>query len=143
MFECYPYFCCFYDSIFSSVPAFQLFQSKIDCQTSASTYGFMACTGTNFVTLQSKMYWYCWIDIFSVLDHCFYIPIANKAGECPKFTVSDGNCVQECQSDADCIGDAKCCFSGCVSSCLNPVFAEHITTQGPQLPPQPYGEPGG
>jgi hypothetical protein len=66
----------------------------------------------------------------------------NKTGECPKFTVSDGNCVHECQSDADCTGDTKCCFSGCVSSCLNPVFAEHLTTQGPHLPPQPYGEPG-
>ncbi|XP_021914576.1 papilin isoform X2 [Zootermopsis nevadensis] len=67
----------------------------------------------------------------------------NKPGQCPKFAVSDGNCVQECQSDADCTGDTKCCFSGCVSSCLNPVFAEHITTEAPHLlPPESYGIQG-
>ncbi|XP_023705293.1 papilin isoform X5 [Cryptotermes secundus] len=66
----------------------------------------------------------------------------NKPGHCPRFAVSDGTCIQECQSDADCTGDTKCCFSGCVSSCLNPVLAEHITTEAPRLPPESYGEPG-
>ncbi|XP_069673465.1 papilin isoform X4 [Periplaneta americana] len=65
----------------------------------------------------------------------------NKPGQCPDFAVSNGTCVHECQSDADCTGDAKCCFKGCVSSCLNPVFPEHLTTESPRLPPE-YGIPG-
>jgi hypothetical protein len=69
--------------------------------------------------------------------------VANKPGQCPRFAVTDGTCNQECLSDADCTGDTKCCFNGCVSSCLNPVLAENITTEAPHLPPESYGEPGG
>jgi WAP-type (Whey Acidic Protein) ''four-disulfide core''. len=43
--------------------------------------------------------------------------------------------VHECRTDADCTENNKCCYSGCVSSCLTPVFGEPLTTEGPRLPP--------
>ncbi|KAJ9585100.1 hypothetical protein L9F63_020556, partial [Diploptera punctata] len=58
----------------------------------------------------------------------------DKPGSCPRFSVSAENCVTECKTDADCTGNNKCCHSGCVSSCLSPVFGEPLTTEGPREP---------
>ncbi|XP_046998769.1 papilin isoform X1 [Schistocerca americana] len=72
----------------------------------------------------------------------------NKPGECPKLVEENENCIQECQSDADCTDIRKCCFSGCGSSCLNPVYpGQLLTTERPVVQPQPqppygvYDEP--
>uniref|UniRef100_A0A670ZLW5 WAP domain-containing protein n=1 Tax=Pseudonaja textilis TaxID=8673 RepID=A0A670ZLW5_PSETE len=47
---------------------------------------------------------------------------AEKAGVCPQAELErpDGNCTEECQSDARCEGNQKCCRTGCGTSCRIP-----------------------
>ncbi|XP_058032713.1 uncharacterized protein LOC131195101 [Ahaetulla prasina] len=48
--------------------------------------------------------------------------VAEKAGTCPQaeLEVPNGNCTEECQSDARCEGNQKCCRTGCGTSCQIP-----------------------
>ena len=51
---------------------------------------------------------------------------ADKAGRCPESTPvvveasPGGNCTEECQSDASCPENQKCCPAGCGTSCQVP-----------------------
>lgn len=47
------------------------------------------------------------------------------------------NCVNECKTDADCDGTAKCCFNGCGTSCVEPALP------ATQAPTETYHVPGG
>lgn len=49
---------------------------------------------------------------------------ADKPGVCPVLGNSS-RCDRECNSDADCRGDKKCCAAGCGLSCVAPL--EDIT----------------
>lgn len=60
-----------------------------------------------------------------------------KEGECPQLSYQSSSCAQECNSDADCEGRAKCCYNGCATSCVDPFI---LVTQAP--PPEPE-VPGG
>ncbi|XP_063154198.1 WAP four-disulfide core domain protein 3 [Candoia aspera] len=48
--------------------------------------------------------------------------VAEKAGTCPntELEMPSGNCTEECQSDASCEGNQKCCQTGCRTSCQIP-----------------------
>ncbi|KAG8131480.1 hypothetical protein E2320_009405 [Naja naja] len=48
--------------------------------------------------------------------------VAEKAGICPQAGLErpNGNCTEECQSDARCKGNQKCCRTGCGTSCRIP-----------------------
>uniref|UniRef100_A0AAU6NSY4 Waprin-Phi1-like protein transcript variant X1 n=1 Tax=Micrurus mipartitus TaxID=430902 RepID=A0AAU6NSY4_MICMP len=48
--------------------------------------------------------------------------VAEKAGICPQAESEspNGNCTEECQSDARCEGNQKCCRTGCGTSCRIP-----------------------
>ncbi|ETE59165.1 hypothetical protein L345_15106, partial [Ophiophagus hannah] len=48
--------------------------------------------------------------------------VAEKAGICPQAELErpNGNCTEECQSDAHCEGNQKCCQTGCGTSCRIP-----------------------
>lgn len=64
---------------------------------------------------------------------CFTV---NKPGVCPNLIPSRaGNCEQECQTDADCAADMKCCYNGCGSSCLVPI--QEDTNEIPRRPVEP------
>lgn len=43
---------------------------------------------------------------------------ASKAGTCP--AMEEGFCLNECETDTDCLGDRKCCSNACGSRCLRP-----------------------
>ncbi|XP_015271645.1 PREDICTED: waprin-Phi1-like [Gekko japonicus] len=45
-----------------------------------------------------------------------------KAGTCPRTetVTTSGNCTEECQSDAHCEENQKCCPAGCGTSCQVP-----------------------
>ncbi|XP_035723305.1 papilin-like isoform X5 [Vespa mandarinia] len=67
-----------------------------------------------------------------------------KSGRCP--TVSNSTrCERECETDADCTGEWKCCDNGCGTSCLEPALEQAITTPSlfvtPPVTPQYGGEP--
>ncbi|XP_063221793.1 papilin isoform X2 [Bacillus rossius redtenbacheri] len=61
----------------------------------------------------------------------------NKPGLCPRLTPGAGTCHKECETDADCAAELKCCLNGCGSSCISP-FAppepQILTTKSPALP---------
>jgi hypothetical protein len=62
------------------------------------------------------------VTVFCIRAPCY--PVAEcipnpKPGSCP--APSDyGICIQDCDSDADCDGDQKCCSNGCGKVCLSP-----------------------
>lgn len=52
-----------------------------------------------------------------------------KNGRCPRLEESR-SCVTECNTDADCRGESKCCSAGCSSVCVLPAAErERMTTQ--------------
>ncbi|KAK2706695.1 hypothetical protein QYM36_014662 [Artemia franciscana] len=53
--------------------------------------------------------------------------LVDKPGECPTIYGQSSNCERECDTDADCPGDRKCCRTDCGSSCVAPV----LTTLAP------------
>ncbi|XP_045537794.1 papilin isoform X3 [Papilio machaon] len=61
-----------------------------------------------------------------VLQEISYVAscnVMNKTGSCPvaeEMPVLDGSCRVECNDDADCRGEAKCCARGCSQLCLAP-----------------------
>lgn len=57
-------------------------------------------------------------------------PTAMKYGKCPVVSNST-RCEQECRTDADCIGDYKCCDNGCGTSCLEPASEDSVTAYPP------------
>lgn len=61
----------------------------------------------------------------------------NKEGVCPQQVLVSGNCSDECNTDADCADDLKCCFNGCGSSCIRPAASD---SERPERP-YPEGEP--
>ncbi|KAM3839424.1 waprin-Phi1-like isoform 1-T1 [Vipera latastei] len=48
--------------------------------------------------------------------------VAEKAGSCPQAELEtpNGNCTEDCRSDASCEGNQKCCQRGCGTSCQIP-----------------------
>lgn len=73
-----------------------------------------------------------------------FLSAAIKAGRCP--TVSNSTrCERECETDADCTGEWKCCDNGCGTSCLEPALEQPITTPSlrvtPPVTPQYGAEP--
>ncbi|XP_013170735.1 PREDICTED: papilin isoform X4 [Papilio xuthus] len=83
--------------------------------------------------------------------------IMNKTGSCPAvedMPVLDSSCRIECNDDADCRGEAKCCTSGCSQLCLAPAAptlppaanitatsaAPHTTAYQPELPQAPRAD---
>ncbi|CAK1550996.1 unnamed protein product [Leptosia nina] len=65
--------------------------------------------------------------------------LANKTGSCPAEEPSlttESQCRRECNDDADCPADGKCCLRGCSNLCLEPVgLSLATTTHTPELPP--------
>lgn len=61
----------------------------------------------------------------------FFLFIATKPGRCPVVSNST-RCEQECESDADCSRDWKCCSNGCGTSCLEPAPEQPVHTPQPQ-----------
>ncbi|XP_040302865.1 WAP four-disulfide core domain protein 2 isoform X2 [Herpailurus yagouaroundi] len=61
---------------------------------------------------------------------------AEKTGVCPQLQ-ADLNCMQECQSDAQCADNLKCCQAGCGTICHLPDEKQgscpHVNTDFPQL----------
>ncbi|XP_042786771.1 WAP four-disulfide core domain protein 2 isoform X1 [Panthera pardus] len=61
---------------------------------------------------------------------------AEKTGVCPQLQ-ADQNCTQECQSDAQCADNLKCCQAGCATICHLPDEKQgscpHVNTDFPQL----------
>lgn len=43
-----------------------------------------------------------------------------KAGHCPQNNLNSEVCKRDCDDDADCRGDYKCCVSGCSQICTAP-----------------------
>ncbi|XP_065722469.2 papilin isoform X5 [Drosophila suzukii] len=64
----------------------------------------------------------CAIDV-SRSDDRQFAPVCreiNKPGECPALSANASGCVRECYSDADCLGNNKCCSDGCGQLCVHP-----------------------
>ncbi|XP_060859868.1 papilin isoform X4 [Metopolophium dirhodum] len=51
-----------------------------------------------------------------------------KPGECPQIAVYQSDCAEQCRTDADCVGDDKCCYNGCGTFCLRPQQSTSTTT---------------
>jgi len=49
-----------------------------------------------------------------------------KTGRCPQLPVDDG-CHVQCTSDGHCLGQQKCCRSGCSRTCVDPGKKKTIT----------------
>lgn len=110
---------------------------------------FPVCRQGNiiFLSFSILIFWYVkyWISIIIEL-YCFVIIfviiskiLAEKPGECP-ILANSSRCDRECNSDADCRGDKKCCSAGCGLSCVPPV--EDIT-QAPERVYPNANVPGG
>ncbi|XP_050528636.1 papilin isoform X2 [Daktulosphaira vitifoliae] len=54
-----------------------------------------------------------------------------KPGECPQLSAYQSSCAEECKTDADCVGDDKCCYNGCGTSCLRPQPVSPPTSPAP------------
>ncbi|XP_074105077.1 proteoglycan-like sulfated glycoprotein papilin isoform X3 [Cotesia typhae] len=63
-----------------------------------------------------------------------------KPGRCPIVSYST-RCEKECETDAECPGEHKCCDNGCGTSCLEPASEEPLVTSPPtyNLTAPPYG----
>lgn len=57
-----------------------------------------------------------------------------KAGRCPQVELNSGECERDCDDDADCRGDYKCCISGCSQICTAP--EEERVRPPPTSPPR-------
>ncbi|KAK8752574.1 hypothetical protein OTU49_006287 [Cherax quadricarinatus] len=55
----------------------------------------------------------------------------NKAGECPKTSGRTYQCETDCENDAGCYGDHKCCYNGCGYTCVAPVRADQEPAYSP------------
>ena len=54
-------------------------------------------------------------------------PAPPKPGQCPVVEPSGfGICVQECEDDWSCDGDAKCCANGCGQTCMSPIQSMNV-----------------
>ncbi|XP_017001607.2 papilin isoform X1 [Drosophila takahashii] len=64
----------------------------------------------------------CAIDVSSSDDRQFapVCRLINKPGECPALSANASGCARECYSDADCLGENKCCNDGCGHLCVHP-----------------------
>ncbi|KAK7075724.1 hypothetical protein SK128_022420, partial [Halocaridina rubra] len=54
-----------------------------------------------------------------------------KEGECPSVSGRTSQCENDCENDAGCPGDQKCCYNGCGNSCLPPAQVEPAYTRPP------------
>ncbi|XP_063819677.1 WAP four-disulfide core domain protein 3 [Pseudophryne corroboree] len=55
------------------------------------------------------------------LDNCQKMckpPAQERPGACPVFTAHAGKCSDNCTSDSECPGHAKCCFKTCGKTCV-------------------------
>ena len=68
----------------------------------------------------------CLIFCLSCLGPLTAPPAPPKPGQCPVVEPSGfGICVQECEDDSGCDGDAKCCANGCGQTCMAPIISMH------------------
>ncbi|XP_046586723.1 papilin isoform X2 [Neodiprion lecontei] len=70
---------------------------------------------------------------------CESLPTVTKPGMCPA-VVNGASCQEECDSDAECPEDLKCCPSSCGSSCLKPAAAVQPVPVQP-VPTEPLPTP--
>lgn len=49
---------------------------------------------------------------------------ANKPGRCPANNGQSYQCKEECQNDAHCDAELKCCYDGCGYACVKPIREE-------------------
>nr|XP_046466549.1 papilin isoform X8 [Neodiprion pinetum] len=70
---------------------------------------------------------------------CESLPTVTKPGMCPA-VVNGASCQEECDSDAQCPEDLKCCPSSCGSSCLKPAAAVQPVPVQP-VPTEPLPTP--
>ncbi|RXG71268.1 hypothetical protein Avbf_08203 [Armadillidium vulgare] len=62
----------------------------------------------------------------------------NKPGKCPPLSGEITKCDQECESDASCPGNQKCCYNDCAYVCVDPVTEElKIEEEQPAYTPPP------
>ncbi|RXG71267.1 Papilin [Armadillidium vulgare] len=62
----------------------------------------------------------------------------NKPGKCPPLSGEITKCDQECESDASCPGNQKCCYNDCAYVCVDPVTEESkIEEEQPAYTPPP------
>ena len=54
----------------------------------------------------------------------FLLMAVNKPGRCPQTNGQSFQCDDECQNDAGCGSELKCCYNGCGYSCVSPVQEE-------------------
>ncbi|XP_025408017.1 papilin isoform X2 [Sipha flava] len=67
-----------------------------------------------------------------------------KPGKCPQLASYQVDCAEQCRTDADCVGDDKCCYNGCGTFCLRPQLSTPTTmpttttteSQEKESPPQ-------
>lgn len=62
----------------------------------------------------------------------------NKPGKCPPLSGEIFKCDRECDSDATCTADQKCCYNGCAYVCVDPVTDKPEEHQ-PAYTPAPEG----
>ncbi|XP_042237860.1 papilin-like isoform X4 [Homarus americanus] len=55
----------------------------------------------------------------------------NKLGQCPKTSGRTYQCENDCENDAGCYGDHKCCYNGCGYSCVAPVREDQEPAYSP------------
>lgn len=65
--------------------------------------------------------------------------LENKPGECPRLG-NDTTCDRECNDDADCRDNSKCCQAGCAHVCVSPAIEDDFVTHQPP-PPVEHHEP--
>ncbi|XP_050510138.1 papilin isoform X5 [Diabrotica virgifera virgifera] len=65
--------------------------------------------------------------------------LRNKPGTCPRLEITD-NCERECNTDADCALQMKCCNTGCGTSCVDPP-GQLVTQNLPAYTERPTDSP--
>jgi len=74
----------------------------------------------------------CSVDITSQEGPTVFVAVCrkqDKPGRCPRLE-DTANCEAECDNDADCRGDHKCCNAGCSRVCALPIDErERATTE--------------
>ncbi|XP_050439361.1 papilin isoform X2 [Adelges cooleyi] len=87
----------------------------------------------------------CIVDVFtSENGDSKYKPTCRpvfKPGECPQLAVYQSDCAEQCKTDADCIGDDKCCYNGCGTFCLRPLPVNQTSTPVPVIASQEKASP--
>lgn len=67
----------------------------------------------------------------------YVIFIVDKRGKCPETSGRTYQCENDCENDAGCYRDHKCCYNGCGYSCVAPIRED----QEPAYSPPPLTTP--